>query len=130
QTPTGPLRLGLKGYFSRGLVGHISDTDEAAAALELFGASRPETHGRVIAPETLAGDQGANWNSLKALWTPDPVTGRRKLLRGAEFLYGDLKQRFASTTIMLPPEFLRQASTTPEDVARRIQEERAAALRG
>jgi hypothetical protein len=122
QTPTGPLKLGLKGYFSRGLVGHIADSDEAAAALELFGAQRPETHSRVISPDTLAGDQGANYNSLKALWTRDAQTGRRHLLRGAEFLYGDLKQRFAATTIMLPQEFLELASTTPEDVARRMRE--------
>ena len=122
QTPTGPLKLGLKGYFSRGLIGHISDGDEAGAALELFGARRPETHSRVVSPDTLAGDQGANWNSLKALWTRDPITGKRKLLRGAEFMYGDLRQRFAATTIMLPEEFLEQASTTPEDVARRLRE--------
>lgn len=122
QTPTGPLRLGLKGYFSRGLIGHISDPDEAAAALELFGAKRPETHARVIAPESLSGDQGANWNSLKALWKVDKDTGSRELVRGAEFMYGDLKQRFAATTIILPEEFLRQASTTPEDVARRLRE--------
>ena len=130
QTPTGPLNLGLKGYFSRGLIGHISDTNEAAAALELFGAQRPETHARVIAPETLSGDQGANYNSLKALWSPrDPVSGRRKLLRGAEFMYGDLKQRFAATTIILPAEFLDQASTTPEDVARRLREAQLAGVR-
>ena len=129
QTPTGPLKLGLKGYFSRGLIGHISDSDEAAAALELFGAQRPETHGRVIAPETLSGDQGANYNSLKALWTRDPVTGRRKLLRGAEFMYGDLKQRFAATTVILPAEFLEQASTTPEDVARRLREQQLERVR-
>lgn len=128
QTPTGPLKLGLKGYFSRGLVGHISDTDEAAAALELFGARRPETHGRVIAPDTLAGDQGANWNSLKALYEQDPATGRRRVLRGSEFLYGDLKQRFAATTVILPAEFLAQASTTPEDVARRLREARSGGL--
>jgi hypothetical protein len=123
QTPTGPLKLGLKGYFSRGLIGHISDSDEAAAGLELFGAKRPSTHARVIAPDTLAGDQGANHNSLKALWTSrDPNTGKRTLLRGSEFMYGDLKQRFAATTVMMPAEFLEQASTTPEDVARRMRE--------
>jgi len=125
QTPTGPLNLGLKGYFSRGLIGHIADGSEAEAALELFGARRPETHQRVISPETLAGDQGANWNSLKALWARDPYTGERKLLRGAEFLYGDLKQRFAATTVMLPQEFLDLASTNPEDVARRMRETQA-----
>ena len=129
QTPTGPLNLGLKGYFSRGLIGHISDSNEAAAALELFGAQRPETHARVIAPESLSGDQGANYNSLKALWTRDPLTGRRRLLRGAEFMYGDLKQRFAATTVILPAEFLDQASTTPEDVARRLREAQLAGTR-
>jgi len=122
QTPTGPLNMGLKGYFSRGLIGHISDSAEAEAALELYGARRPETHARVIAPDTLAGDQGANWNSLKALWTGRDQFGKRHLLRGSEFLYGDLKQRFAATTILMPPEFLEQASTTPEDVARRMRE--------
>lgn len=122
QTPTGPLRLGLKGYFSRGLIGHISDADEAGAALELFGAQRPETHARVIAPESLSDGQGANWNSLKALWTPRDESGTRKLIRGSEFLYGDLKQRFAATTVIMPEEFLKQASTTPEDVNRRMLE--------
>lgn len=130
QTPTGPLKLGLKGYFSRGLIGHISDTDEAAAALELFGAQRPETHARVIAPETLSGDQGANFNSLKALWSRNPETGKRRLIRGAEFMYGDLKQRFAATTVILPEEFLKLASTTPEDVAARRRERELAAAAG
>jgi hypothetical protein len=37
-------------------------------------------------------------------------------------MYGDLKQRFAATTVMMPAEFLEQASTTPEDVARRMRE--------
>lgn len=125
QTPTGPLKMGLKGYFSRGLVGHIADSEEASAALELFGARRPETHARVIAPESLAGDQGMNFNSLKALWEVNKDTGKRELKRGSEFLYGDLKQRFAATTVMLPAEFLRLASTTPEDVAARRREMQA-----
>lgn len=123
QTPRGPLRLGLKGYFSRGLIGHISDGDEAAAALELFGASRADIHARVVAPDTLSGDQGVNWNSLKALWGRDSETGERSLIRGSEFLYGDLRQRFAATTVILPAEFLKLASTTPEDVARRKREQ-------
>jgi len=128
QTPTGPLNLGLKGYFSRGLIGHISDSTEAEAALELFGASRPETHSRVIAPDTLAGDQGANWNSLKALWSErDRITGKRSLLRGSEFYYGDLKQRFAATTVIMPASFLAQASTNPDDVAARLREEAVSA---
>lgn len=123
QTPTGPLRLGLKGYFSRGLVGHISDSEEASAALELFGASRPETHARVVADENGEDGQGANWNSLKALWTPrDPNTDKRTLIRGAEFMYGDLKRRFAATTVIIPQEIIKILSTTPEDVKARERE--------
>lgn len=121
QTPTGPLNLGLRGYFSRGLIGHISDVTEADAALQLFQVTRPETLERIVARETLAGDMGANWNSLKALWTPRDRDGKRKLLRGSEFLYGDLKERFAATTIIMPEEFLFQVSTTPQEVAEKLR---------
>ncbi|OZB85056.1 ATP-binding protein [Microbacterium sp. 13-71-7] len=125
QTPSGPLKLGLRGYFSRGLIGHISDEEEAQAGLQLFKAENPTTMRRVTAPEYLSGGSGQNWDSLKALFetTENPVTGevKRRNLRGSVFYYADLKQRFAPVQVDLPPRFLREASTSPDEVAARKQ---------
>ena len=118
QTPSGPIRLGLKGYMSRGLIGHISDEVEAAAGLELFGAKSPDIMRRVVAHEFTAGTAGQgglNWDSLKAL--RDPRSGG--FVRGSVFYHSDLRGRIAPVEISLPPEFLRLASTTPAEVERR-----------
>lgn len=127
QTPSGPIRLGLKGYMSRSMIGHISDEDEARAGLDLFGASSPDLLRRVMAPEFTAGSTeqgGLNWESLKAL--RNPTTGA--YARGSVFYHVDLRGRIAPVEILLPPEFLRLASTTPAEVRKRKAAIAAAAL--
>lgn len=118
QTPQGPLNLGLAGYISRGFLGHMSDAEQASAGLRLFRADTEAALTRVTAPEHLAGGQGLNWNSLKAL--RDPAT--KAVMRGAVFYYADLKERFAPVEVRLPADFLRLASTNPDDVAQRLRD--------
>lgn len=123
QTPTGPLNLGMSGYISRGLIGHISDSTQAEAGLQLFKAERDEVLERVTAPESLSNGAGLNHNSLKALFQPkEDKPDEREVVRGSVFYYSDLKQRFAPVEITLPAEFLADATTTPEEVARRVAE--------
>lgn len=113
QTPSGPKNLGLRGYISRGLIGHIPDQDEAAAALEMFDSSSEANLRRVVEEDHLNGS--ANWNSLKAL----RVDG--KVVRGSIFYYADIYGRLAPVEVRLPQEFLDIASTNPDDIARRHQ---------
>ncbi|PPF24247.1 hypothetical protein [Rathayibacter rathayi] len=126
QTPSGPVKLGLKGYMSRGLIGHIADEEEAAAGLEIFKANTPGLLNRVTATEystDYSSDGAVNWNSLKALQAPDPERpGKRTVLRGSVFYHSDLRGRIAPVEVLLPGEFLQLASTTPEDVAARRAE--------
>jgi len=125
QRPSGQMQAGLKGYISRGLIGHIKDEQEARAALDMYGLGGNEAMlRRITAPDTLSGGKGANWDSLKAL--RDDTTG--KLLRGAVFYYVDLHGRVAPVEVTLSPDFLKIASTTPADVERRrLERERQAA---
>lgn len=122
QTPSGPVNAGLTGYISRGLIGHIRDEKEARAALRLFDIEEtPEIMNRITALPTIGahGSVAPNYESLRAL--RDPRTG--KFIRGSVMLYSDLNGRVSPVEISLPPEFLRKASTTPEDVARRNRED-------
>ena len=123
QKPSGPLNAGLTGYFSRGLIGHISDKDEAEAGLNLFKSNTPGILHRVMEKGNTAAhnSNGAvNWDSLKALRDDD-----RKVLRGSVFYMSDLRGRIAPVEFVLPDEFLALSSTTPADVARRKAEQAA-----
>ena len=105
------MKLGLKGYISRGFTGHIRDEVEAAAGLELFRATSPQLIERVTAHESKTSGGGnpvPNWNSLKALRQDG------KVIRGAVFYHSDLKDRLAPVEVTLPADFLKAASTTPE----------------
>lgn len=121
QKPSGQKAIGLKGYISRGLIGHIKDETEARAALEMFGLeSNTELLKRITTERYLADGSGVNWDSLQAL--PHPGGG---VLRGSVFFHIDLRNRVAPVEVTLNPEFLKLASTTPEDVARRKREREA-----
>lgn len=121
QTPSGPLGLGLKGYMSRGLIGHISDEEEAGAGLDMFKALSSPLLERVTADAFESG--AANFHSLKAI--RDPETNG--VLRGAVFYHSDLRKRLAPVEVVIPAEFFRLASTTPEEVARRHAQRAASA---
>jgi hypothetical protein len=121
QRVTDALNSGLAGYISRGIILPIQDEDEAMAACEVFKLeATPERMERITARATM-GMAGAedgvapNWNSMRAL--RDPKTNR--VLRGAVGIYIDLAGRAVPVEIQLPEEFLRLASTNPEDIRRR-----------
>lgn len=126
QRASDPLKAGLAGYISRGLILPIEDATEAKAALELFKLEpTAERMERITAKATASNGQSVapNWRSMRAL--RDPVTKRS--LRGTIGIYADLAGRAVPVEIKLPPEFLEMASTNPEDIARR---ERLAAQGG
>lgn len=126
QTPKGPLSLGLGGFISRGLVGHIpaegEDTSQAAAGLKLFGSESPSILGRVVAREKESGAN--NFNSLKALWDVDPGTGKRTLVRPAVWYHADLNGNVAPVEVKIPDSFFVLASTNPDDIADREKKAR------
>ncbi|MFC4225493.1 hypothetical protein [Lysinibacter cavernae] len=119
QRPSGPRDLGLKGYFSRGAVGHLKDEVEAGAALDLFNANSPEALERVKDHEFLTNNAGVNPNSLKALWE-ELGNDERRLLRPAVFYHADLRNSFAPVEVTIPQSFLDLASTNPDDIERRL----------
>lgn len=109
---------GLAGYISRGLIMHISDEEEAQAACKLFKLEPGLRVPRITAPNFIGGstadiEGSLNWASLKALVEP----GTRDVKRGAVAIYCDLKERAVPTVVSLSPEFLRIASTNPDDIA-------------
>ncbi len=121
QDISGAAKAGLAGYISRGFVGPITDPDEALAAMQLFGIEpTPERMARVTASATMdayGNDELAapNYNSMKAL--RDPRT--RKVLRGSVWMYSDLSGRVIPVECVIPPEFLRVASTNALDIDER-----------
>ncbi|WIE80945.1 ATP-binding protein [Curtobacterium sp. MCSS17_016] len=127
QDISGAANAGLAGYISRGFVGPITDEKEALAAMELFGIEpTPERMARVTASATMdayGNDEYAapNYNSMKAL--RDPRT--RKVLRGSVWMYSDLSGRVIPVECVIPPEFLRVASTNALDIDAR---EKAASM--
>lgn len=125
QRATGQLEAGLKGYISRGLIGHIKDETEARAALSIFGLEgNKKMLDRITAPESLSGGAGLNWDSLRPLRDD---TGA--VVRGAVFYHIDLKGRVAPVEVRVPPEMLLRMSTNPEDIRRRREAQaRAAAV--
>ena len=127
QDISGAAKAGLAGYISRGFVGPITDPDEALAAMQLFGIEpTDERMARVTASATMdayGNDELAapNYNSMKAL--RDPRT--RKVLRGSVWMYSDLSGRVIPVECVIPPEFLRIASTNAVDIDAR---EKAASM--
>ncbi|GAB2733798.1 ATP-binding protein [Nocardioides pakistanensis] len=125
QRVTDAVNAGLSGYISRGLILPIEDADEARAACDLFKLeATPGRMGRITAKATMgasAGSVAPNWHSMRAL--RDPQTGR--VLRGSIAIYADLAGRAIPVEMTLGEEFLRLASTNPEDIRRR-QEAQAA----
>ncbi|MFD6093433.1 ATP-binding protein [Oerskovia sp. NPDC060338] len=123
QRTSDALKAKLAGYISRGLILPMEDEDEARAALALFKIeATPERVGRITAKATMSAtttEHGTapNWNSMRALI--DPTT--RQVLRGTVGLYCDLSGRAIPVEITLPPAFVRDASTNPEDVRRRLE---------
>jgi len=119
QKPTGQHAVGLKGYISRGLIGHIRDEREAQAALEMFNLGDNQAMlRRITAGDTSSDGAQLNFDSLRALRQP----GGRGIVRGSVFYHVDLRGRVAPVEVVLNPEFLKISSTTPEDVARRHAE--------
>lgn len=127
QKPSLQRKIGLKGYLARGLIGHIKDTDEVEAVLDIFGQTgNSEMRRRISQDRFLSGGAGLNWDSLQHLPNPDG----KGVARGAVFYYVDMKSRVAPVEVTLSAEFLRNASTNPDDVRRRRAErEQAIAAR-
>lgn len=119
QKPSLQRNIGLKGYLSRALIGHIKDKDEVEAVLDMFGQSgNEEMRRRISQPRYLSGGTGLNWDSLQHL----PKADGKGVERGAVFYHVDMKNRVAPVEITLAEEFLRLSSTNPDDVRRRRAE--------
>ena len=120
QRVTDALNAGLKGYISRGLIGSITDVDEARAACELFKlAPTPERLERITAKEFIGaagGSTAPNWNSMRAL--VDPVT--REVHRGSVWIYCDTANRAIPVEVIIPPAFLARASTNAAEIRQRV----------
>lgn len=124
QKPSLQHKIGLKGYLSRALVGHIKDADEVDAVLDMLGQSgNEEMRRRISQPRFLSGGSGLNWDSLQHLPNPDG----RGVARGAVFYHVDMKSRVAPVEITLAEEFLTLSSTKPDDVRRRREAAASAA---
>lgn len=118
QRVSDALRAELTGYISRGFILPIEDRVEAEAACRLFNLEpTAERMGRIRAKANVGeGEQVApNRASMRAL--RDPRTD--EVIRGAIGIYADLTGRAVPTEVVLPPSFLKMASTKPEDVRRR-----------
>jgi len=121
QKVTDAVNAGLSGFISRGFIMPIRDQEEAVAACELFKLEpTPERIARITANDTLNASSSSitgspNWDSMRAL--RDPNTGH--VLRGTIALYYDLAGRAVPVEVALPAEFLRLASTRPDDVLQR-----------
>lgn len=126
QRVTDAVDAGLQGYISRGIILPLKDPKEAAAALELFGLEATgERMARITAGDKKASnvDEGGvdfNWGSMRALVHPET----REVLRGSIGIVYDLSERAVNVEVVIPPDFLRDASTNPLDMAKR---DRAAA---
>lgn len=118
QRVTDALNAGLRGYISRGLIGSITDPDEARAACELFGlAPTAERLSRITAKEFIGSGVSAapNWNSMRALIEP----GTRTVHRGSVWLYCDTRGRAVPVEVMLPAAFLARSSTNAAEIRQR-----------
>lgn len=130
QTPSTAVHSGVANYVARGFLGYIKSADEARAGLQLFGMEgNEEIFRRVTTPRGDAGREGGmNWNSLQHLYAPGNA---REVIRGAVFYHSDLHNRVGAVEIVLPPAFLKLASSNPEDIRRRkLEAERAQVAAG
>lgn len=123
QRPSGPLKIGLKGYISRFLIGHIKDEEEASAALQLANIDNPRALERITAERYHGDGGGLNWDSLQHL--PDGSGG---VARGSVFYYADLRNRLATVEHRPSDEFLRLGDQSPEGISRRKREKEEALL--
>ena len=114
------LDANLQNYLTRGLILHVRDHVEAAAACKVFNLEADEGRiGRIRAAGTLDNDSASpNWNSLKALKDPQS----REVIRGSVGLYVDIHGRVVPVEIRVPPRFLKLASTNIDDVTAREDE--------
>jgi hypothetical protein len=120
QKPSGQESIGLKGYISRALIGHIKDADEARAALRMFDLEdNTEYLRRITAPRYLSDGAGLNWDSLQSLPNPNG----RGVARGSVFYFADLRNRVAPVEVNLSDDFIRRLQLTPQDLSRRKLEE-------
>lgn len=129
QRASDPLKAGLAGYISRGLILPIEDKDEAKAALELFKLEATDERLTRITGKSTLGDGESiapNWSSMRAL--RDPNT--REVLRGTIGYYSDLAGRCVPVEIVLPPAFLKLASTNSDDLNARKARDAELALAG
>lgn len=126
QRVTDALNAGIRGYISRGMILPLGDPDEARAACELFGLEpTTERMERITAKATVGGtsanSKAPNWQSMRALRDPDT----NEVLRGTIGIYSDLDGAAVPIEIALPQEFLKIASTNPDDIDARAREEAA-----
>ena len=123
QKPSLQRRIGLKGYLSRALIGHLKDDAEVDAVLDMFNQrENTEMRRRLQQPRFLSGGSGVNWDSLQHLTEPGP-DGKTQVVRGSVFYHVDMKNRIAPVEVTLAEEFLRLSSTNPDDVRRRREEQ-------
>lgn len=120
------LSAGLEGYISRGFILAIQDRDEAIAACKLFKIEPTDARlAAIMAADKIAAAGGGsepNWSSMRAL--RDAVTG--EVLRGSIGIYADLTKRAVPVEVVIPPAFLRMASTNKRDIDEREAAQRAA----
>lgn len=113
----------LEGYISRGLILGINDKAEARAACELFELEPTRRRlNRITARATIGaagGNEAPNWQSFRHLRAPD----RGNTLRGSIAIYVDLAGRAVPVEVTLPDDFLRLASTNPDDIRARQDRE-------
>lgn len=113
------LNIGLEGYISRGIILPIQDEAEAVAACKLFQIEpTPARLAAIMAPDKIAAAGGGNtpnWSSMRAL--RDPATGA--VLRGSIGIYSDLSKRAVPVEVVIPPAFLKMASTNKRDINER-----------
>lgn len=103
------LNIGMQNYISRGLILPLDDPQEARSACELFKIDpTPERIERITAKSTIGDGTSTapNWRSMRHLSDTDPVTGKRRTLRGTIALYADLAGRVVPVEVELPAEFV------------------------
>ena len=121
QRVSDAIEAKLEGFISRGLILPIEDRNEALAACKLFKLEpTPDRMARITAKGTMSATSensvAPNWDSMRAL--RDPKTNR--VLCGSIAIYADIHGRAIPVEVALSPEFLRIASTNPEDIKRRL----------
>lgn len=120
QRVSDAIDANLEGYISRGLILPIEDKTEALAACKLFKLEPTQSRiAKITAKGTISSTNAnavsPNWDSMRAL--RDPKTGM--VLRGSIAIYADIHGRAIPVEIALSPDFLRLASTNPDDIKER-----------